>query len=375
MKKILFIISIHLLSTSLFGEEIIKVGLSDGEIITGRLMLPSNEDNVPLLVIFVHGTGPNTYLNKRKIGNVDFNYFDLFAEEFNKRGIGFFTYNRRGVEIGDKPPYYDEIDSVKYSGYLPETEAEDIESIISQLRRDKRILNSKIALLGSSEGTIISSIVADRKVEKVDALLMFGYANDNLYDIIKWQYSGNASIMNLRKYFDVNKDNLISQREYESADSGAVFGRTRVMRNVSFEALDADRDSILDYRDFASRTVPYFEYLIKMIDSGNDAWIWQNYFRVKSKWLKEHFQLEANKTRLLRIDIPVYIFHGTEDGNVPVEGVYNIQTAFRNAGKTNLTCYIFDGHNHDLNYLDWPFEHKISEGLNAIFNTSELLMK
>ncbi len=375
MKKILFIVLVLFSKTSLFGEEIVKVGLSDGEIIAGRLMLPSNENNIPLLVIFVHGTGPNTYLNKRKIGNVDFNYFDLFAEEFNKRGIGFFTYNRRGVEIGDKPPYYDEIDSVKYSGYLPETEAEDIESIISQLRRDERFINSKIALLGSSEGTIISSIVADRKVEKVDALLMFGYANDNLYDIIKWQYSGHASIINLRKYFDFNKDNLISQSEYESADSGAVFGRTRVMRNVSFEALDTEKDSILDYRDFASRTVPYFEYLIKMIDTGNDAWIWQNYFRVRSRWLKEHFQLEANKTRLLRIDIPVYIFHGTEDGNVPVEGVYDIQTAFRNAGKTNLNCYIFDGHNHDLNYLDWPFEYKISEGLNAIFNTSELLMK
>jgi len=375
MKKIFFIVLVLSSKTALFGEEIVKIGLSDGEIIAGRLMLPSNEDNVPLLVIFVHGTGPNTYLNKRKIGNVDFNYFDLFAEEFNKRGIGFFTYNRRGVEIGDNPPYYDEIDSVKYSGYLPETEAEDIESIISQLRRDERFINSKIALLGSSEGTIISSIVADRKVVKVDALLMFGYANDNLYDIIKWQYSGHASIINLRKYFDFNKDNLISQSEYESADSGAVFGRTRVMRNVSFEALDTEKDSILDYRDFASRTVPYFEYLIKMIETGNDAWIWQNYFRVRSRWLKEHFQLEANKTRLLRIDIPVYIFHGTEDGNVPVEGVYNIQTAFRNAGKTNLNCYIFDGHNHDLNYLDWPFEHKISEGLNAIFNTSELLMK
>jgi len=375
MKRILFIVLMLLLNISLFGEEIIKVGLSDGEIIAGRLMLPSNKDTVPLLVIFVHGTGPNTYLNKRKIGNAEFNYFDLFAEEFNKRGIGFFTYNRRGVEIGDNPPYYDKIDTVKYSGYLPETEAEDIESIISQLRRDKRFLNSKIALLGSSEGTIISSMVVDRKVEKVDALLMFGYANDNLFDIIKWQYSGNASIINLRKYFDVNKDNLISRSEYESADSGAVMGRTRVMRNVSFEALDTDKDSILDYRDFASRTIPYFEYLLTMIDSGNDAWIWQNYFRVKSKWLKEHFQLEANKTRLLRIDIPVYIFHGTDDGNVPVEGVYNIQTAFRNAGKTNLSCFIFDGHNHDLNYLDWPFEHKISEGLNSIFNTAELLMK
>jgi pimeloyl-ACP methyl ester carboxylesterase len=185
MKKSLLIAGILFVSFSLFGEEIVKVGLSDGEIISGRLMLPPGNDKVPLLIIFVHGTGPNTYLNKRKIGNVEFNYFDLFAEEFNKRGIGFFTYNRRGVEIGDTPPYYDKIDSVKYSKYLPETEAKDIESMISQLRHDKRFSNSKIALLGGSEGTIIAAMVADRKVEKIDGLLLFGYANDNLYDIIK----------------------------------------------------------------------------------------------------------------------------------------------------------------------------------------------
>lgn len=147
------------------------------------------------------------------------------------------------------------------------------------------------------------------------------------------------------------------------------------MRNASFESLNTVKDSILDYRDFASRTIPYFEYLIKMIDSDNNGWIWQNYFRVTSMWLKDHFQLEANKTRLLRIDIPVYIFHGADDGNVPVEGVYEIQTALRDANKTNLKCFIFDGHNHDLNYLDWPFEHKISKGLNSIFDTSELLLE
>jgi pimeloyl-ACP methyl ester carboxylesterase len=218
-------------------------------------------------------------------------------------------------------------------------------------------------------------MVADRKVEKIDGLLLFGYANDNLYEIIKWQYSGNASIINLRKYFDVNKDNIISRSEYESPDSSALLGRTRVMRNASFASLNSVNDSIIDYRDFASRTIPYFEYLMEMIDAGNDAWIWQNYFRVSSRWLKEHFKLEANKTRLLRIDVPVYIFHGTDDGNVPVEGVYDIQSRFKQANKTNLNCFIFEGHNHDLNYLDWPFKHLVSEGLNSIFNNSEMLLK
>jgi hypothetical protein len=230
-------------------------------------------------------------------------------------------------------------------------------------------------LLGCSEGTIIASIVADRKVQEIAGLLLFGYANDNLYEVIKWQYSGKASMINLRKFFDVNRDDRITRSEYESSDSAAVLGRTRLLRNAPFESLDIVKDSVIDYHDFAVKNTPFFEYLLKMADSGNDAWIWQNYFRVTSRWLKEHFQLEANKTRLLRIEIPVFIFHGTADGNVPIEGVYDIQSRFREAGKSNLNCFIFEGHNHDLNYLDWPFEHKISKGLNSIFNTSELLLK
>jgi pimeloyl-ACP methyl ester carboxylesterase len=375
MKKFVVLLIAFIFFNRLSGEEIIKVKLSDGEIIAGRLKLPADNEKVPLIVVFVHGTGPNTYLNKRKIGNKVFNYFDLFADEFNKRGIGFFSYNRRGVEMGDTPPYYDKVDSAKYSKYLPLREAEDVESIVLQLRSDERFGTSKIALLGCSEGTIIAAMVADRKVQKIDGLLLFGYANDNLYDVIKWQYSGKASMINLRKFFDVNKDDIITRSEYESADSAAALGRIRLMKNTPFASLDADNDSIIDYHDFAIKNAPFFEYLLKMVDEGNDVWIWQNYFRVTSKWLKEHFKLEANKTRLLRIDIPICIFQGNADGNVPLEGTYDIQSRFKEAGKTNLQCFIFDGHNHDLNYLDWPFGNKISDGLSAIFNTAEKLIK
>lgn len=375
MKKIAITLIVSFFSIYVYSSEIIKVQLSDGESISGKLDLPTGSSKVPLIVIFAPGTGPNTYLNKRKIGNLEFNYYDLFATEFTKRGIGFFTYNRRGVEMGDQPPYFDVVDSAKYAKYLPSTEAMDIEAIISMLRKDKRFGQSKIALLGASEGTIIASLVADRKVERVDGLLLFGYANDNLFDIIKWQLSGAASMINLRKYFDTNKDNVFSRKEYESADSMAVYARAKLLQDATFESLNMVKDSIIDFRDFAPKTVPYFEHIIKMAEAGNDTWIWNNYFRITSKWLTAHFQLEANKTRLLRLKMPIYIFHGMDDGNVPIEGVYDIQSRFKEAGQTNLQCKFFEGHDHDLNYLAWPFNHQISEGLNAIFEASESLLK
>jgi len=374
MKKLLLLLVLTW-SISVFGSELKTVQLNDGESLIGRLSLPEGNANVPLVVVFIPGTGPNTYLNKRKIGNKEFNYYDLFEAEFLKRGIGFFTYNRRGVELGDKPPYYDKIDSAKYAKYTPKREVLDVESILSDLQKVDRLKETRIALLGASEGTIIAAMVADRMVEKVDDLLLFGYANDNMFDIIKWQFSGVTSIMNLKKYFDTNNDNAFSRAEYESTDSIATLGRVRVLNNLPFDTLNMVKDSILDYKDFGARNKPFYDYLLKMVDEGNDSWIWKNYFRITSLWLKEHFKLEANKTRLLNIDIPIYIFQGVEDANAPVEGVYDIQTRFKNAKKNNLKCFIFEGHNHDLNYLDWPFKQQISEGLNAIFNTSELLIK
>ena len=99
-------------------------------------------------------------------------------------------------------------------------------------------------------------------------------------------------------------------------------------------------------------------------------WIWNNYFRVTIGWLREHFALEPNKTQLLRVDIPKYVFHGKEDANVPVESVYDLEIRFRTCNKPNLKTFVFDKHNHDLNFQDWLKTKVYPEGLKKVFETS-----
>lgn len=137
LKRLLLLSLISLCSINLYSSELIQITLSDGEIVTGKLDLPTNERSIRELVIFVQSSGPHTYLDKRGRGEGIFNYFDLFVHEFNKKGVGFFVYNRRGVTLGDKPPYYDSIDMEKYKKYLPNIEAEDIAVVINQLKRTK----------------------------------------------------------------------------------------------------------------------------------------------------------------------------------------------------------------------------------------------
>ena len=361
----------------LHSSEIIKIKLFDGDTLTGKLDLPSS-GNIRELIIFIPGTGPNTYTNHRKLGNVEFNYFDLFVDEFNKRGIAFFAYNRRGVEIGNFPPYYDKVDREKYKKYLPSIEIKDIGSIISYLKADARLKNCKIVLFGASEGTMLASMVAENKNNKVDALFLLGYANDNLYDIIKWQFSGEASMIAMKdymNYLDTNKDNQINKQEYESSDKIAELIRGTVLRGAKYEELDANKDNNITSDDYKIVNSSRYQAILNAIDTKNDDWIWNNYFHITSAWLKEYFESEPNKTRLLRLDIPIYVFHGDEDANVPVAGVYDIKERFALNNKTNLNCFIFKGHNHDLNFMDWPNKKVISDGIQKIFDTSDELNK
>ncbi len=87
----------------------------DNTIIHGKLSLPYNNGDIEKSVIYVNGSGPNTYDNKRP----GFNYFDLFREQFAKQGTAFFSYSTRGCAIGDKPPMYVDIDYELYQTYLP----------------------------------------------------------------------------------------------------------------------------------------------------------------------------------------------------------------------------------------------------------------
>ena len=353
------------------SKELLDIELSDKEVLKGQLYLPATGD-IETLVLFIHGTGPGTYLNKRKAGSKIFNYFDFYGDEFTQRGVAFFSYNKRGVTMGDKAPNFDEVDREKFRQVVPHTEVDDIAVIVDQLKQHERLKTSKVALLAASEGTIIAAMVAEKYPDKLDAILLSGYAHENMFDIIAWQFSGNSSMLNLNPVFDTNGDNSISLAEYESDDPTATKYRKRVLK-VKFKVLDANKDGILSAADFAIRTKTVHNILLHCTATGNEEWIWSNYFRISIPWLKEHFTLEPNKTRLTRLNLPIYVLHGDKDANVSVEGVRDLEKRFKALGKTNLTTFIFEDHNHNLNFMEWLRDDEMPKGFAKIFEVVDNL--
>ena len=228
-------------------------------------------------------------------------------------------------------------------------------------------------MFGWSEGTIIAAIIADQKKAKVDALFLAGYCNDNMTDIIKWQHSGEPAILALGDYFDRDQNRIITRTEYEAKDEVITSYRRSVLGDRSFDQLDVNKDSLFTKEDFKGSLEPKLKAVLDAVDRKDDEWIWKNYFKVTTDWIIEHGRLEPNKKRMLRLDMPIFIFQGAIDGNTPVDGVYDVENRFKNNRKNNLNVFVFKGHNHDLNYLDWITKKSISEGIAKIFEVAEVI--
>lgn len=346
------------------AQELLRIKSFDGEVIEGRLSIP-RENFRNKIVIDVPGSGPHTYENGRKVGrSLIFKYHDIFANEFAERGIAYFSYSTRYTRPDSIPPYYDSVDKEKFFAYTPSMKVKDLEEVIVALREDARLSASRFILLGWSEGAVVASMAAERKRAPIDALFLAGSPTEDVYTTILWQLSGASSMITFQKFFDGNKDSIIQRSEYRDADAKA---RVRV-GDKSFEELDMNNDTVLTMEDFRLTLQPRLESVVAAIDRNDNDWLWESFFRVGAKWIQEHRDIEANKSRLLRLDVPVFIFHGEQDPNAPVEGILQMRKEAEKRGKRNLRFFIFPEHDHSLEFLAWVVRKKMPEGLKAIFD-------
>ena len=330
--------------------EALTIPSFDAYPLEGRLYLPSDQ-SPRALVIYVNGSGPNTNQNTRQLSaDATFSYFDLVASGFNEVGAAFLSYSTRGVTASDTPPFYHTVDPQAYQTYLPEHSVQDVAAIVRALRADARLHDCPIYLLGWSEGTMIAPKVA--QLVPVDGLLLAGYVNGTMQQVLDWQQTGGSSMVTYCLYFDADGDGRVSQAEYENDRYGVrpALGLDQVV----FSELDADGDGQLTASDFAALLAPSRQALYDAITHSDDAWLAKNYpVRLTSAWFHAHSHFTPNRDMLTELDLPIVIFQGQADANVPVQDTLDIQAQFTALGKDNLTVHLYPNTDHDLNFASY----------------------
>ncbi|MDJ0600180.1 MAG: prolyl oligopeptidase family serine peptidase [Crocosphaera sp.] len=280
--------------------------------IQGTLTLPDDIAQPPVC-LFIGGSFPQTRdgsldNSKRDWFPVTLPERNLFKDEaklFQELGYATFRYDKRGC--GKSEGNCDTVDLFNL--------VDDAREAIQWLKQLPEVDNSKIGILGQSEGAVIALMLAAEDLDLAFYIWQGGVFN-NLKTILYWQ-----------------RDNFW-KLEQETINN---FKNTFPLMYWVYAQVDELCDKI-----------EQGETYLKL---GDEAWSKEFYLPL---W-KQHYDYPPSKY-IDKINCPVLLLHGTLDHNTPYTEALLAEEALKKAGNHQVTTHIFQGLDHSFRRLGTPDE-------------------
>ena len=321
----------------------------------GRLVLPKS--NSPrAVVIYVQTAEGATIDMKRPLGDgKTFNYYDLYREKLTAVDIGFFSYEGRGIRMGDTLPRYEEIDWGIYNTSTLDNKVQDLLSAIEAVRKHDGLQHIPILLMGASEGTLLVAETAAKKPNAVAGLVLYGVLVKNLRETFRYIMS-DGEFLKYRS-LDEDKDNVITKAEWD-----------KVVKGVDFSKADLNTDDKFTVADSKITNKKYLNAIDNEDYDVLQAWAKvAAAMAVPDGWFKDHFAHADNWSFLSKLDIPVGCFHGDADRMTPISAVKELEAKAKKSNLTKMEFYYFEGLDHSLKIGQYFVNGKMPKGHRAIF--------
>jgi pimeloyl-ACP methyl ester carboxylesterase len=337
----------------------------DGHAMVGRLTLPQTGGPHPVLLLVQTAEAsrmdPRTRTGK---GEMVF-AFDLYRRHLAPIGVGFFSYEGRGMRTDPSQPRGEAIDWAVYNTSTLDNKVRDIISAVRVLQQQPGVDKSKILLRGVSEGTQLAADAASRIPKEIGGLVLSGVVSSTLKDMLTFM-ALEGTFMQHREHWDDDRDGRITPAEFETDSKGV---RRKSMPGVAFSVLDPDKDGAYTVADRSLLA----KDLVAGIQAGNMT-IVNGFLKLAAAvtipqgWAEDHFAYPPMWQFLSKLDMPVGFFHGDADANTPIAGVKSLEQQAKAAGKTNFEFQYFTGLGHGLGTNVYFETGTPSTGYAAIFD-------
>lgn len=336
----------------------------DGYEMFGKLVRPSAAGRYPVVVYVQTAEGMTVDMKRPLGGGRTFNYFDLYRKKLPEMGVAFFSYEGRGVSMGDQPPRYEKIDRAAFDTSTLSNKVLDCISAIAAVRSRSDVDPSRIYLMGASEGTLLAAEVASTVPDLVAGLVLYGVLTSNMRYNFAYIMTDGAFLVYLDA-FDANKDGLITKSEFENDPKKY---RANALRGAGFEVFDQDGDGSFTVEEMKKLTKPYLDALENENFEALDAWgRTAAAVALPKDWFKDHFAHPTIWSFLSNLDVPVGCFQGALDSSVPISGVKLMEKKAVAAGKKKMEFHYFDDLEHTLGIGRYFVDGTVPAGHTAIF--------
>jgi uncharacterized protein len=336
----------------------------DGYEMFGKLTLPITA--APHAVVVHVQTAEAATVDTKRPGlrGGTFNFLDLYREKLAEVNVAFFSYEGRGVRMGEQPPLYERIDWDIFNTSTLENKVRDILTAVHIVQKQPGVDASQIFLMGTSEGTLLAAEAASRAPKEIKGLILTALVSTTMRDVFKFTITDGAFLVYLG-LFDMDKDGKVSKKEFE-ADPRKF--RETSLKNISFEFFDRDGDGFFTIDEMRMRG----KSVADAADAGNadvlNGWLKvAATVKIPKDWVKDHLAHPPMWTFLSRLEMPIGIFHGNVDIWTSVEGVRKLEEQANKAGKSNLKFHYFEGVGHSLGIEGYFATGVLPAGYKSIF--------
>lgn len=291
-----------------YGIEELNVA-SDSHTLAATLTVPVGQGPFPAVVL-ISGSGPDNR-NYTKFGH---HRFWVTADHLVRSGIAVLRYDERGV--GESTGDYG---SVNFT-----TLVNDVNSLVSKLRNDKRFDANKIGVIGHSEGTMIATIAATSNEDIQYTALLGG-----MYD-----YELGLSL----QYENIAQELGVNESEFVTA--------IKSLEQLAINNAAPDELSQYYINNYASN-LPIPEQLLQFTADHFTSEVMRNFL----SYQPEHY--------LPKLNIPVFTACGTLDQYFDCERhMQKAQSIIAKNQNSNLVSKVYPNLNH---YFQTASTGKIAE--------------
>lgn len=277
----------------------------DGLTLTAKLTLPAPSTPRAPVGIFLGGSGTwDSDYSQTDTQNRRVNLLPIatLARLCAQHGIAFIRVQKRGTKDPGGLPT-DQWKTASLDNLL-----DDFRLLLAKVKADPRLDGSRIALVGHSEGTMISSWVSGSDPD-VKAFVLLGLVRRNLKEVYRSQLVTHNGGIYFAAVDTQPKDDFLDVREIDRASTSIRF--------ENWQTVDANRDSRLSKDEYLTLLNGFYEEWIRNIEQskpevlvpGNGS---------PAGWFQQHFRHATVGDTWQRIRTPVLVIQGKGDINTPV---------------------------------------------------------
>jgi len=320
------------------------IDLGEGLKTDAQLTLPAVGDGPFPGVILIHGSG-NTdmdeYLPPIATGTDEPTVLFLqIAEYLSSRGFAVLRYNKRGVGLNGAI-----IDMDAWGSMTVQDLIQDAEKALEVLRQQPEVDQSRVTIIGHSEGTMIAPRIA-AKDPAVTNIVLMGAGAQNLREIVHFQIVDRP--VNCAEDFDSDGDGLLSIKEVEAAlgienINMCPLPPLALIQNAAGEwgwqpGMDADADGFFSIE---GELKPLQEAMFDLYTSSDPS---SPYYWV---WLQSHFALEDAALDIIGgVPASILILQGEGDTQTTVEQAFMLEQRLTEVEHADHTLITYPGLGH-----------------------------